>query len=472
MNKMSRLRIAEREHLDKIHEATLAVLEKTGIIFEHPEAVAVFKDHGAEVDGKLVRIPASLVEKAIESAPASFTLTARNEEKSVLIGEGQTRPHVEPNHGPVFIQSQDEGRRLGTIDDLANIYRLCHASEVCDIVGSIPVDPSGLNLKERRPRIFYELLNSTDKAIRFVVGTAEEVAKDFEMLECARGRKGWLDDVHAIYFSMNPLSPLCYDRTPLETIMAYARRNQPVAVLTCALNGVSSPLGLTGSAVMQNAEILAGLVLTQIITPGLPFLYGPASARPNLRTGAYITGSPESNMMNIVNFQLALEKYHLPIRAMSGMTDSKSIDMQAGYETMQNIMMCLLGGAHVINETMGVLDCIMTTSYEKFIIDQELIARVFRMMEPLNDLDADLSVAEIDKVGPRGSYLMRPTTLKNCRKVYTPTVSYQESYDTWKSSGCPDIIIRAAEKYRSILDAAPKSMLTDDLAKQLQTFIK
>ena len=204
MSLISRLRLAEADHLESIHNATLEVLEKTGVIMEHPEALAIFKDHGAKVEGKMVKMPSSMVEKAIESAPASFTLTARNESNSILVGEGQKRPHVEPNHGPIFVQSLDKGRRLGTLTDLIDIYRLCQASKICDIAGSIPVEPSDLASDKRRARIFYELLNNTDKAIRFVVGTKEEVETDFAMLEEAKGEKGWLDRVHAIYFSMNP----------------------------------------------------------------------------------------------------------------------------------------------------------------------------------------------------------------------------------------------------------------------------
>ena len=468
---LSRLRLADDRHLENIHQATLEVLEKTGLLMEHPEAVAVFRDHGARVDGKLVKIPPSLVEKAIESAPASFTLTARNEANSLLIGEGQPRAHVEPNHGPVFIQSLEQGRRPGGVADLVAIYRLCQASEVCDIVGSIPVEPADLPPEKRRARIFYELLNSTDKAIRFVVGAREEVERDFAMLEEAKGEKGWLDRVHAVYFSMNPLSPLCYDRTPLETIMAYARRNQPVSCLTCALSGVSAPLSLSGNAVLQNAEILAGLVLTQLITPGLPFLYGPASARPDMRNGAYITGSPESNLINILGFQLALEKYRLPIRAMSGMTDSKTLDSQAGYETMQNVMMCLLGGAHVINETLGVLDSILTTSLEKFILDEETIARVFRMMEGLTEFDARLEVEEIAQVGPRGSYLPRPATLKNCRRVFRPQVSFFESRGRWEKEGALGVEMRAAQKCRKILEQTPVSHLSPEARQALARYL-
>ncbi|MDR1920699.1 MAG: trimethylamine methyltransferase family protein, partial [Candidatus Adiutrix sp.] len=179
MFKMSRLTLVDRDHLKKIHEGTMEVLEKTGIAMENEEALAVWRDHGAKVDGSRVFIPRNLVEKAVESTPAAFKYMALNDSKALTIGEGQERIHVEPNHSPVFIQSLDRGHRQGTIDDLADLYKLHHASEICDINGAVPVEPGDLKGPGRRARMFYELIKHTDKALRFTGGTQAEVEQDF-----------------------------------------------------------------------------------------------------------------------------------------------------------------------------------------------------------------------------------------------------------------------------------------------------
>ena len=472
MFRMSALKLVDDEHLRKIHEGTMEVLEKTGVLMENESALAVWKDHGARVDGARVHIPRGLVEKAIETTPASFRYLALNEAKALVIGEGQSRIHVEPNHSPVFIQSLERGRRPGTIDDLIDLYKLHHASEICDINGAIPVEPSDLKGPGRRARIFYELIKHTDKALRFTGGTREEVERDFAMLCAAKGNPHWLDEGHACYHTINPLSPLAYDHKPLESIMAYARRNQPVSIMTSSLSGVTSPLSFSGVAVLQNAEVLAGITLLQLIRPGLPCFYGPASMRPNLKTAAYLTGSPESDLINIINYQLVNQYYHIPIRSMAGMSDSKLPDAQSGFETMQNLMLCVLGGATVINECLGCLDAIMTTSLEKIIMDEEMISRVFRIAAGFMDLDYDLCLDQIHRVGSGKDYMTEPFTLKNCRRVWRPTVSSVELYEVWAKHGALDLAAEAEKKYKAVLASAPESVADPAVLKALEPFLK
>ena len=468
---MSRLKLVDDDHLKKVHEGTMEVLEKTGVVMENAEALAIWKDNGARVEGSKVFIPRGLVEKAIESTPASFPYMALNDAKALTIGEGQERVHVEPNHSPVFIQSLDRGHRLATIDDLIDVYKLHHASPICDINGSIPADPCDLTGPSRRARIFYELLKHTDKALRFTGGTAEEVEQDFKMLCTAKGNPHWLDEGHACYHTINPLSPLSFDHKPIESILAYARRNQPVSIMTSSLSGVTSPLSMSGVAVLQNAEVLAAITLLQLVRPGLPCLYGPASMRPNLQTAAYTTGSPESDMINIINFQLVIDHYHIPIRSMAGMSDSKLPDAQSGYETMQNLMLCVLGGAAIINECLGCLDAIMTTSLEKMMMDEEMISRVFRIAQGFQDIDYDLGLDQIHQVGSGGDYMTLPVTLKNCRKTWRPTVSNIDLYEIWEKNGARDVTQTAAEKYKAVLAAAPDSVADPEILKALEPFL-
>jgi trimethylamine--corrinoid protein Co-methyltransferase len=294
----------------------------------------------------------------------------------------------------------------------------------------------------------------------------------FEMFEIAKGEKGYLKDHPSIYASINPLSPLAYDTIPTETIMTYARHGQPVTVLCCALAGISAPMSLMGTAVMQNAEILSGLVLTQLVNPGVPFIYAPASSVPNMQTGQYVTGSPESNVINMANIQLARQMYHLPTRTMAGLTDAKTIDAQAGFETMQNLFQCMMGGTSIINECLGVMDSIMTNSYEKFILDEEMIARILRFMEGMTGPNQDTSVDVIKEVGPRGSFLSHMSTMKICRNAWRPTVSSWDNFDRWQGNGSEDVTMAAAEKYKKILASAPQSTLDAQAEKELAAFVQ
>ncbi len=466
------IQVMGNKALATIHDATMEVLADTGVEFQNQEALKLFKAHGAVVDGNRVKFSSQLVEKSIETAPAAFTLWARDEKRSILVGEGQPRTHVEPSNGTIHAQSLEKGRTLAVMDDLINFLKLAQASEICTINGGIPVEPSDLKGPDSYLDIFFETLKHTDKPIRSNVGTRQQIENMFEMFEIAKGEKGYLKDHPSIYASINPLSPLAYDTIPTETIMTYARHGQPVTVLCCALAGISAPMSLMGTAVMQNAEILSGLVLTQLVNPGVPFIYAPASSVPNMQTGQYVTGSPESNVINMANIQLARQMYHLPTRTMAGLTDAKTIDAQAGFETMQNLFQCMMGGTSIINECLGVMDSIMTNSYEKFILDEEMIARILRFMEGMTGPNQDTSVDVIKEVGPRGSFLSHMSTMKICRNAWRPTVSSWDNFDRWQGNGSEDVTMAAAEKYKKILASAPQSTLDAQAEKELAAFVQ
>jgi len=223
--------------------------------------------------------------------------------------------------------------------------------------------------------------------------------------------------------------------------------------------------------IMLDHGILGGMVLSQLVNPGTPFVYSPASSVPNMKTASYITGSPESNLINIINLQLANELYHIPTRTMAGLTDAKTVDCQAGLETMQNYFTLMMSGTHMINECIGTLDSILTVSYEKFMIDEEMMSRMLRIMEGVSTKDEDFDISSIKKTGHAGSYLKHPDTVRNCRSTWVPTVSDWESYDKWKATGSEDIVVQANRKYKEVLKNCPESLLSKDIAEQLTKFV-
>ncbi len=472
MHLTSSIRLLSKSRLMRVHDATLQILDQTGLIFKSEQARTLFQRHGAKVDGEVVFIPEKMVEAALDSAPPTFQWWARNRANRLVMGAEQERPHVSPNNGPIYIQDLDGGRRLGEMADLIKLYKLCQASDVCDIVGAIPVAPSDIPTAQRYLQTAYQLLRHVDKPLIGFVAKRHELIQIFEMVAIAVGRRGSIHDRPYIGVSVNPLSPLKFDSDACETLMAYAEYGQPVFVLSCALAGVSAPITLMGTMIMQNAEMLAGLVLTQLVNPGTPFVYSPASAVPNLATGAYVTGSPESNLINIAGLQLAKEIYDLPCRSMAGLTDAQVIDCQAGYETMQNLMMLMLSGVHLINECLGALGSIMTTSYEKFIIDEEMLSRCLRIVQGLVATEDALSLDIIEEVGHHGSYLMHPSTLRYCRGAWKPTVSFWGTYADWQKDEQEDILVRANRRYKQILENCPESNLDPAVDRQLQRYVQ
>ncbi|MGI6066750.1 MAG: trimethylamine methyltransferase family protein [Bacillota bacterium] len=467
-----RIEVLSSNELNMVHDATMKILEETGVVFNSEESLEIFKKNGVRVEGQTVFFSKEIVEKALETTPSNFKHSARNKANSIFIGFQQKQLAVSATYGPVFVQDLDNGRRRGTIEDYINITKLCHASDLVNVIGGIPVDVCDVDPRTKKLQMIYNTLKHTDKAVYGVTATQEEIQEMFDLVEIAFGETESLWNRYVIAVPVCPLSPLKYDWQACESMLAYAKRRQPIYINSCIMAGVTGPINLIGTAVQMNAEILAGLVLIQLINPGTPVVYVPGSTAANMLTGSYSTGSPEANLINIAGLQLALDLYHLPTRVMAGLTDAKVVDYQSGVETMQNYIMLMLAGVHFLHEGLGCLDNIMTVSYEKFILDQEVIKRVARIMEGLSVNEKTLSVDVIQDVGHSGQYLMHANTLEDCRKRWRPEVSCWDSYEAWKASGAEDVVKRANRKYKGILENAPESLLDPEVDKELRTYIE
>ncbi|WP_407310142.1 trimethylamine methyltransferase family protein [Desulfosporosinus sp. SB140] len=465
----TKLEVLTREDLTKVHEASLKILRETGVRFLNEEALDVFRKHGARVDNKTVYITSSMVNQALSTAPKTFRMVGRNEHHAITVGEGFL---IQPNVGPVFIQDIDRGRREATLEDYANIQKLCQASDIVDLVGTIPVDPSNVPIMDKHLYMMYEILRNSDKPIIGFCASSKQAREQLDLVEISFGREAFLQNHHCAAVLVNSLSPLSYAPETLETMIEYAKRNQVILLAPCIMAGVSGPVSLLGTAVLQNTEILAGLVLMQLINPGTPVVYATASSTAYMKAASYAAGAPEAMLINTANIQMGLDFYHLPTRTMCGITHSKTLDAQAGYETMQSILLGSLSGAHMAVQCLGVLDAIMTTSYEKFVIDIELIKRVRRISQGIDTSDEAYSVDIIQEVGHEGSYLTHPSTFKEFRKIWTPTISDWDSYTDWQKAGMEDVVTKANRKYKEILKNAPGTLLDSQIEEQLQAYIQ
>lgn len=463
------LEVISKDNFEEIHQASIKILSETGIRFHCPEALGMFEKNGAKVEGETVYITETMVDNALKTCPKTFTWTARNPENSLTVGEGFL---VQPNVGPVFIKDMDKGRRKATLEDYANIMKLCQAAEHVHINGTIPVDPSDVDSESKHLHMMYEILKNTDKPIIGFCFEGEKVRQTFDMLEMAFGGKEFLEDHHCMGVLVNPLSPLGYASETVETIMEYAKRNQITLLAPCIMAGISGPISLLGTAVLQNVELLAGIVLTQMTRPGAPIVYATASTTGDMKTGSFAAGTPEAMLINTPNIQMGNEYYNLPTRTMCGITHSKEVDCQAGYETMMSLMMGVLSGANIGVQCVGTLDALMTISYEKIIIDQEIISRALRIQKGIEVSREALAVEAIQTIGAAGTYLMHPSTLKGCRSMWTPSISDWNSHDVWKARGAEDIVVRANRKYKEILKNAPETFLGPDLETSLKEYVK
>ncbi|SDP34368.1 trimethylamine methyltransferase family protein [Desulforhopalus singaporensis] len=466
--RLPRTKIVGDADLPRIHEASIELLETTGIIFEHEEVLEIFKKHGARVEGNTVYISGSMAETAMNLAPAVYRHVARNDQQSVTIGDG-IAPH--PNVGCVFCEDMDRGKRRGLLEDFANFQKLSQASDIVKLTGATPVAPDDVAASERALFMLYETIKHTDKPVIGSCTVTRKAEQSLHMMEMVFG-EDYLRDNYCIGVSTNPLSPLKYATETLDTILAYATKKQPVYLLPCAMAGVTSPMSLFGSIVQQNTEVLAGTALIQLISPGNPTVYCPASTMADMRTAICTYAPPEQFLINSACLQMAIDFYKVPTRIMAGMTNSKEVDIQAGYETMQNMLMGMMTGGHMVEQVFGVLDAIMTISYEKFIIDEEMMSRVIRICEGVDTSDSEISLEVMKEVGPGGSYLSHADTFKRFRSQWLPSVSDWRSYDNWDRDGKNSILSRANKKYKEILAGRPEMMIPGDLDRDLKAYLE
>ncbi len=472
MTRVPRLKVLADEELDRVHNASIQLLQKTGVVFDCEESLTVFKKNAVKVDGSKVYIPGKIAEAAVENAPATFTWTARNDSQSIVCGEGVAPT---PNVGPVFCQDLDQGRRGGTIQDFVNFQKLSQASSVIRITGATPIAPLDVKpASEQSLHMLYRSIKHTDKPLQGSCDIGIKAVQQLDMVEISMGQKGFLDTHHCIGVGCNPLSPLAYGTDALETMLAYAKRRQPVFLLPCIMAGVTGPMSLWGTIVQQNAEILAGAALTYLVNPETPIVYCPASTAADMRFANVAYAAPEQFLINTPGLQLAIDRYRLPTRILAGMTASKTEDIQAGAETMMNMLIGLLSGGHIVLQSFGVLDSIMTTSYEKFVIDEELFSSVLRFCHGVDTTDSDAALQAIKDVGPKGSFLMHPTTMEQYKNHWRPVhnLASWETYEAWQENGREDILLRANAKWKDILANSPDMMIDPELDKMLQDYLR
>ncbi|MDW7730208.1 MAG: trimethylamine methyltransferase family protein [Bacillota bacterium] len=467
MRYLPTMKVIAEEDYQRIHEASLKILSEVGVKFDSVDALDVFKKHGARIENKTVFISPEMVKQSMDTAPETFKWAARNDEQSVILGEGYV---VEPNVGCVYAQSIDKGRWPGTREDYANIQKLHQSSKLPTIVGATPIQISDAGVNEKHLYMLYETIKHTDKPVIGICETKAHVQENLKMMEIAMGESRFAENT-CIAVSVNPLSPLAYGSETADSMVQYAMKGQAVMSLPCIMAGVTGPISIFGTIVLQNTEILAALVLTQLINPGNAFIMCPCSSTAYMKRGNYVTGAPEMMLIDIAGLQMSHEFYKLPSRLMTGMTDSKEVDVQAGYETMQNLVMGILARPNILHECHGVLESIMTLSYEKFIIDEELISRVLRIAEGIDTSDEAMSLDLIKEIGSEGIYFTHDETFKHYKDLWEPTVSDWHTYTEWKEID-EDILVKANRMWKKRLADAPEKMIDDHLEKELNDYIK
>ena len=439
------------QDVKRIHEASLQVLRRTGVRVDEPEALALFSEAGAEVEGNRVRLPGSLVEDAIDRAPSRVVLAGRDAKHDLTL-QG-ARVHIGTGGAALQVLDLETGElRKAVLRDVGEMARIVDALDNIHFY-LIPIYPTDLPEEKVEISKYYASLANTTKHVQAGVYTLQGIRDVVSMCERIAGSADALRRRPLVSFITSwMVSPLKFATDVTVLLIEVCRQGIPVVLSAAPMAGSTSPVTLAGTLVQLNAEQLAGLTLTQLVSPGTPVVMGPIPATADLRSGKYLGGSVELGITNAAITQLA-HFYEVPIYNSAGMTESKLPDIQAGIEKAQSAIQVALAGANFIHHAAGMLEDMSTIAYEQFVIDNEMLGMAMRAVRGIEVDDDTLAVDVIDRVGPGGHYLADQHTLRYMRTehFYPSDVIDRQGREVWEANGGRDAWYRAREAARTIL---------------------
>ncbi len=456
-------------HIEQIHEATLIVLEKAGLVFTYQPAIDLFAKAGCKIDGQRVFFSKKLVEEQIKKAPSQFTLYARNPAKNVVIGKDNIA--FIPCYGAPFVSDMDNGRRKGTLEDFNNFAILAYESPYIDITGGMMAEPDDIPLANRNAERIYSSMIFSDKPFMGAGTGAKDAKQTLEMASIVFGSLEEMAEKPPFVSVLCSLTPLGFDDKMCGGIMEYAKAGMPQLISSLAIAGATAPVTMEGTLVVQNAEILAGITLSQLVREGAPVIFSGSSSSAAMRYGTLSIGAPEMAVNTAATAQMG-RFYNLPVRGGGALTDSKTVDSQAAYESMMNMQMATLSGINFVLHSAGILEGYMTASYEKFIIDSEICGMCKRIKRGEQITAEKMALDVIMEVGSGGEYLTHRHTFKNFKQeLYAPVMEERNNYNHWHSKGGLSIEQRANAKYKEILKNYKKPDMDKAIRKDLDAYI-
>jgi trimethylamine--corrinoid protein Co-methyltransferase len=440
--------------LRRIHDASLTVLEHTGVQVENELALELYRRGGARVDGSRVRVTSSMVESALATVPSTVLLAGRDPAQDVLL-EGK-RVYAGTGGSPTMVLDPGaDSVRPGTLRDLADLARLADALEHCDFI-TIPLHPTDVPAEDGPVNRFYTCLaNSTKHVMSNVQIDAGSLAGVGQVIELASMIAGGLDALRArplvSVVTSWMVSPLHLDTGVTSILLEWCKHGLPLVLSSAPMSGSTSPVTLAGTLVQLNAEQLSGIVLSQLVRPGTPVLAGYIPGVADMRSGGYLGGAVEFGIMQAAAAQLA-HHYRVPIYGSGGMTDSKIPDAQAGYEKMATFMLAAMGGCNYIHHAFAMITNMNAASLEQAVIDDEIVGMALRVLRGMTVSMDTLAVEAIERVGPGGHFLMDGHTLQFMRsELFNPPLADRQNRAAWETSGMQSSRERAVARVSKVL---------------------
>jgi len=458
------------EQIARIHDASLRILERTGIVVPHEDMLARLADAGADVDrdAQRVRIGGDLVARCIAQAGRQFTIYGRDVAKTAAFGCGQRNYNSIAGEAH-WVDEIGGDRRYAQLADVATASRFADALEHINIAGAM-TDPHEVPVQARCVEVLAELIRNTTKPVTFWFHDRASARYIIELLIALRGDERRASDLPLCYPLLEPISPLRLPRDGIDLLYETARLNMPVHIGPMAQMGLSAPCTLAGTMAQENAEILAGVCITQLIRPGMPVCYGGICHAFDMRSTQLIFAGPEQAIFGVAMTQMG-KHYGLPVYINVGLTDSKRPDAQAGLEAGVTLAFGAAAGADVFGH-MGICGVDQATSLDMLVLQEEVISYVEGALREIDFSDEAIGLDVIDRAGPGGTFIDTAHTVEHFRKeLWTPTLLDRQFYQAWKDGGADDVEQRCRRRKQEILDSHQVEPISAELNKAISEIV-
>ncbi|MFZ1774780.1 MAG: trimethylamine methyltransferase family protein [Rhizobiaceae bacterium] len=463
--------IVSADELESVHQASLRVLKEIGLDVLHDEARAIMKRAGADVraGSERVRFDPDFILETIKTAPSEFRVHARNPEHSIDFG-GNNLVFAQVASAP-NCSDLDNGRRPGNREDFRNLVKLAQMHNVISATGGYPVEPVDIHPSVRHLECIRDLATLTDKVFHIYSLGRERNLDGIEIARLAHGLSHEaLAETPVCYTIINTNSPLKLDVPMMEGIIQMSGHGQLVIVTPFTLAGAMAPVTIAGAVVQQNAEALAGIAFTQMVKKGAPVGYGGFTSNVDMKSGAPAFGTPEYMKAQLLGGQLA-RRYGIPYRT-SNTCAANQVDAQSAYESVFSLWGAVMGGGNFVLHAAGWLEGGLRASYEKMILDIDLLQMVSEFLTPLDLSEDALGIEAIRDVGPGGHFFGTPHTQARYKNAfYSPILSDWRNFETWQEAGSPTAMEKANRVWKDRLATYEKPAMDPAIAEEIDAFV-
>ncbi|GAA2866655.1 trimethylamine methyltransferase family protein [Pseudonocardia halophobica] len=471
-NTMPRYEILSADAMDTLDAGWRRLVSEIGVEFGSARALELFRQAGQKVeesDGHgVVRFDPDFVLEQVAKAPRSFDVQARNPANTVHIGDDAMV--FGAVYGAPFVREGDV-RRDAKMEDFRNLTRLAQSFPALDSAGGVICEPEDTPLDSRHLDMTYALQTLTDKIYMGNVVSGVNAADTIAMTEILFGGRASIEATPATISIINCNSPLRWDERMLEAQLAYSEANQAVVLTPFLLMGAMSPVSIPATLVQQIAEALTGVALSQLVRPGCPVIFGSFLSNIDMQSGSPCFGTPESAIGLLCTGQIA-RRFGLPVRSGGGLTASQTPDAQAGYESLMTMLPTFLAGINWVMHAAGWLEAGLVTSYEKFVLDVQVLEMLQHEFTPLEIDEASLAFDAHDEVRHGGHFLGAAHTMERFRTCfYRPFVNSSENYERWMRNGAKDAAARARDVAHKKLDEYEPPPLDDAIREELTEYV-